>query len=105
MLAVLALHTAANSRGATVLLVSAGEEASKRLLGERAALARTRLSGSVVDETRSTLTLSNGSVIRSVPASERQIRGWPVDESGFVANDIWRAAEPATSLCTQVSTR
>ena len=41
LLAVLALHTAATRRGATVLLVSAGEEASKRLLGECAALART----------------------------------------------------------------
>lgn len=100
LLAVLALHTAATRRNATVLLVSAGEEAAKRLLAECAGLARDRLSGSVLDETRSTLTLSNGSTIRSVPASERQIRGWPVDllivdEAGFVADDIWRAAEPA----------
>lgn len=100
LLAVLALHTAATRRNATVLLVSAGEEAAKRLLAECAGLARDRLSGSVLDETRSTLALSNGSTIRSVPASERQIRGWPVDllivdEAGFVADDIWRAAEPA----------
>ncbi|WP_218030279.1 terminase large subunit domain-containing protein [Pseudonocardia hydrocarbonoxydans] len=100
LLAVLALHTAATRRNATVLLVSAGEEAAKRLLAECAGLARDRLSGSVLDETRSTLALSNGSTIRSVPASERQIRGWPVDllivdEAGFVADGIWRAAEPA----------
>lgn len=100
LLAVLALHVAATRRNATVLLVSAGEQAAKRLLAECAGLARDRLSGSVLDETRSTLALSNGSTIRSVPASERQIRGWPVDllivdEAGFVADDIWRAAEPA----------
>lgn len=100
LLAVLALHTAATRRDVTVLLVSAGEEAAKRLLADCADLARGRLSGSVLDESRSALVLSNGSTIRSVPASERQIRGWPVDllivdEAGFVSNEIWQAAEPA----------
>lgn len=100
LLASLALHTAATRRNVTVLLVSAGEEASKRLLADCAQLAQGHLAGSVLDESRSTLTFSNGSTIRSVPASERQIRGWPVDllivdEAGFVGTDIWRSAEPA----------
>lgn len=102
LLAVLALHTAATRRGALVLLVSAGEHASRRLLAEAADLATGSplLRGSVLDESRSSLTLGNGSRILSVPASQRQIRGWPVDllildEAGFIDPDIWRAAEPA----------
>lgn len=101
-LAVLSLFEAATRRGITVLLVSAGETASRRLLEEAAALAAgsPRLRGSVLDESKSALTLSNGSRILSVPASERQIRGWPVDllvidEAGFVSDSVWRAAEPA----------
>jgi hypothetical protein len=58
------------------------------------------LKDSVVDDYKGLLTLNNGSVIRSVPASVRQIRGWPVDlliidEAAFVDNEIWEAAEPA----------
>jgi len=37
------------------------------------------LAGGVVDETGTLLSLSNGSEVRSVPASERQVRGWSVD--------------------------
>lgn len=102
LLAVLALHTAATRRDALVLLVSAGEHASRRLLAEAADLATgsALLRGSVLDESRSSLTLANGSRILSVPASQRQIRGWPVDllvldEAGFIDPEIWRAAEPA----------
>lgn len=101
LLATAALYEAATRRSVIVLLVSAGEVASRRLLAECAALARdSALLGGVLDESRSELTLSNGSRILSVPASERQIRGWPVDllivdEAGFISSDIWRAAEPA----------
>ena len=101
-LAIEALFTASTRRNQVVLLVSAGETASRRLLDECAALATGSplLRGSVLDETRSLLTLSNGSRIISVPASQRQIRGWPVDllildEAGFIDPAIWRAAEPA----------
>ncbi|MFF0706949.1 terminase large subunit domain-containing protein [Gordonia sputi] len=101
-LAVEALHKAFTQAGALVLLISAGEVASRRLLEECTALAvgSPLLSGSVVDEQKAQLTLSNGSRIVSVPASDKQIRGWPVDlliidEAGFVAEEIWRAAEPA----------
>lgn len=101
-LAVTALYEAFTRRNVTVLLVSAGETASRRLLEECAALATesTILRGSVLDDSKSTITISNGSRIISVPASQRQIRGWPVDlliidEAGFVDPEIWRAAEPA----------
>lgn len=102
LLATLALHTAATRRNALVLLVSAGEAASRRLLADCADVATgsSLLAGSVLDEGAQTITLSNGSRIVSVPASQRQIRGWPVDllivdEAGFVDDAIWRAAEPA----------
>lgn len=102
LLAVSALHRAFSRAGQTVLIVSAGDTASKRLLEEVAqlALASPLLAGSVVDESSQVVVLSNGSTIRSVPASQRQIRGWPVDllivdEAGFIDPDIWRAAEPA----------
>ncbi len=83
------------------MLVSAGEVASRRLLEECATLANGSLllRGSVLDESRSVLGLSNGSQILSVPASQRQIRGPAVDllildEAGFIDPEIWRAAEP-----------
>ena len=77
-LAVLALHRAFRAPGQRVLIVSAGEEAAKRLLAEVRSIAvgSPLLRGSVVDELASLVTLTNGSEIRSVPASERQIRGW-----------------------------
>ena len=101
-LATLALFEAATRRNVLVLVVSAGEEAAKRLLADCASLASnsSALASSVLDEGKSILSFSNGSVIRSVPASGRQIRGNPVDllivdEAAFIANDIWQAAEPS----------
>src|SRR5207253_3415872 len=83
---------------------SAGEEASKRLLSEiNHAATHPLLKGSVLNETASLLMLSNGSEIRSVPASERQIRGWAVDllivdEAAYVADDVLLgAALPTTA--------
>lgn len=97
-----ALHRAVTRRNQLVLLVSAGEIASRRLLEDCAHIAESSplMRGSTLDVSRSELVLSNGSRILSVPASEKQIRGWPVDlliidEAGFVSQDIWRAAEPA----------
>lgn len=87
-----------------VLVVSAGEEASKRLLAEiNQAATHPLLAGSVLTETASLLMLSNGSEIRSVPASERQIRGWTVDllivdEAALVPDDVLLgAALPTTA--------
>ncbi|MFI7130193.1 terminase large subunit domain-containing protein [Nonomuraea sp. NPDC050153] len=101
LLAVLCLHQAFSTPGSRVLVVSAGEVAAQRLLDEVATLVTSSplLAGSVLDETKSQVTLSNGSTIMSVPASQRQIRGWAVDllvldEAGFIDPDIWRAAEP-----------
>ena len=101
LLAVLALHEAATRRNVRVMLVSAGEVASRRLLEECATLANgsALLRGSVLDESRLVLGLSNGSQILSVPASQRQIRGPAVDllildEAGFIDPEIWRAAQP-----------
>lgn len=97
-LAVLALHEAFRRSDVRVLLVSAGEDASRDLLAEVGRLAGAPLlAGSVVDEGKSQVTLSNGSTIRSVPASTRQIRGKAVDllvidEACFVAEDVWQAA-------------
>jgi hypothetical protein len=94
-LAVIALHRAATKRNALVLLVSAGEIASRRLLEECAVLAAGSplLSGSVLDESKSQLTFSNGSRVFSLPASQRQIRGWAadllvVDEAAFIDDQI-----------------
>ena len=67
-LALLALHRAFARPEQVILIVSASDEAAKRLLGLAAATAsRSRLlSGSVVDESASKIVLSNGSVILSV---------------------------------------
>lgn len=98
-LAVAALHEAFRDRGRRVLILSAGEEAAKRLLAEIAALsAAPLLRGSVTDEGKSLVTLSNGSTILSVPASEKQIRGQSVDllildEACQIAEEIWTAAK------------
>ena len=96
----LALHEAFSRPGAKVLIVSAGEVAAKRLFAEVAAMSKAPLlGGSTVDETTSTLLLSNGSVVECVPASMRQVRSAEadlliIDEAGFVAQEIWEAAEP-----------
>jgi len=55
------------------------------------------LAGSVESDERHMLVLSNGSTIRSVPASEKQIRGQAVDllildEGCFVSEEVWQAA-------------
>lgn len=98
--AVLGLHQAFSVPGSKVLIVSAGELAAKRLFAEVALMARApRLGGSTVDETTSTLVLSNGSSIECVPASQKAVRSAEadlliVDEAGFVGQEIWESAEP-----------
>jgi hypothetical protein len=80
-LAVLALWWAFRKRGQMVLIISAGDDSAKELVAKISAIAAASplLSGSVVDDLSARITLSNGSVIRSVPASARQIRGPSVD--------------------------
>jgi hypothetical protein len=100
--AVCGLHTAFVAPNRRVLVLSAGEQAARDLLAECARLASSPLlAGSVIDESNSEIVLSNGSWIRSVPASERQIRGLSVDllvidEAAFVADELWTAARFTT---------
>jgi len=88
--------------GRRILIVSAGESAAKDVLTEVSMLATSPLlAGSVVDDERHQVTLSNGSTIRAVPASPRQIRGQSidllvVDEAAFVDESVWTAAKYAT---------
>lgn len=103
-LSLLALWWAYRKPGQMVLVVSAGDEAAGRLLRMMQTMAEhLLLAGSVVDETAHRLVLTNGSEIRSVPASERQVRGWSVDlllvdEAAFVSEDLLvSAALPTTS--------
>lgn len=111
ILAVLALHAAFRKPGASVVIVSVGEVASLRVLADVAALAGAPLlRGSVVDELKSSVTLSNGSTIESYPASQRQIRGIGadlliVDEAAFVPRDIWTAAYPSIADRVQAGAR
>jgi hypothetical protein len=98
-MAVESLHVCFRRPDARVLVVSAGEDSSKDLLAECSQLASSPLlAGSVLDDTATVLTFSNGSTIRAVPASEKRVRGKGVDllvldESAYIADDIWRAAQ------------
>lgn len=75
-LSLLALHRAFKESRHKVLVVSAGEDASGRIIQRVREIAQhPLLAGSVADETLRRVVLRNGSVIRSVPASEKQIRG------------------------------
>lgn len=104
-LAVLALWWAFTHPGARILIVSAGEEASRRLLAliRGIAMQSPLLAGSVLDEQAALLTFSNGASIRSAPASERSIRGETadlllIDEAALVSDDVGLgAAFPTTA--------
>lgn len=98
-LQVLALHTAFARPDQRVMVLSAGEEAAKNLLAEMIALtmASPLLSGSIADDDSRKLVLNNGSYIRCVPASEKQVRGTSndlllLDEAAFIEEPIWVAA-------------
>lgn len=97
-LSVLACWWAFRQPAQTVLIVSAGEIAAGRLLRDVQRIAGHRLlAGSVVDETQSRVILSNGSEIRSLPASDKQVRGWSADlaicdEAAFVPDDLIEGA-------------
>ena len=94
-LAIAAVFWAFRRSKQRVLIVSAGEDASRRLLAtvREIVTGSPLLAGSVVDESAALVTLSNSSEIRSVPASEKQVRGWSadlllVDEAAFVDEDL-----------------
>src|SRR3546814_17841585 len=94
----LALFEAFRGPDRHVLLMSAGDDSAKDLLAEVTALATGAplLAGSVEDESLSRVVLSNGSWVRSIPASAKQARGKSIDllvidEACFVDEEVWRA--------------
>lgn len=103
-LTVVGLHRAFRRPNQRVLIVCPGEESGKRQLADVRQVASTALlAGSVVDEQASLVRLSNGSEIRCVPASEKQIRGQSndlvlVDEAAYITDDLLLgAAFPTTA--------
>lgn len=97
----LALHQGVAVAGSQVLIVSATDRSSKRMLADIAGMARSAqlLKSSIDDESTSRLVLTNGSEIECVPASMGAVRSAEadlliVDEAGFVDQSIWEAAEP-----------
>jgi len=97
----LAAWTAFRERGVRVVVLSATHDAARRVTeGIGATLAESRIAaGSIVDDFATRIRLDNGSEIVSLPASQRQVRGYGrdvklvvVDEAGFVASEVWTAA-------------
>ena len=89
--------------GSRVLIISAGDTSVKRTHAEIVAMVTGAVgtASSVEDPDTGVhkLTLSNGSVMESVPSSIRAARSADVDllivdEAGFVAQEVWQAAEP-----------
>jgi hypothetical protein len=78
--AVLAVHKALSTPGATVLVVAPGERQAKLLFSKARRLYE--LAGHPLpahSERRTGLELSNGSIIEALPAVERTTRGYSVD--------------------------
>jgi hypothetical protein len=97
----LAIWTAMRERNVIVLILSATQDAARRLTESIAAkLNANRLTrGAVVDDFATRITLSNNSRIISLPASQRQVRGYGkgvrlviLDEAGFMPEELWAAA-------------
>jgi hypothetical protein len=102
--AVLAAWWAYRNPDQHAVIVSAGELGAKRLLALVADLVTSSpyLAASVVDEQTSLIRLTNGSAIRSLPASAKAIRGWPVDllvidEATEIDDPIIDVALPTTA--------
>ncbi len=101
MAEVLAMWTAFRERNVKVLILSATQDAARRLtesIGAR--LSSSQLTrGAVVDDFATRIRLTNGSEIVSFPASQRQVRGYGkgvrlvvLDEAGFMPHELWAAA-------------
>ena len=98
---VMAMHTAFSYRNAKVVILSAGQDSSRRMTeaiaDELNSHELTR--GAVVDDFATRIRLTNGSEIVSLPASQKQVRGYGrgvrlviLDEAGFMADEMWNAA-------------
>lgn len=104
-LALRAVQWAFAHPGHLVLIISAGEASARALLAKalRVVTGAPMLRASLVEEQTALIRLSNGSQIRSVPASEAQVRGHTVDlllidEAAMVSDDlILGAAVPTTA--------
>ena len=87
-----------------VLVISATQDAAERLLESvREITSHPLLAGSVDEELKTRVVLSNGSRIMSVPASPKQVRGWSVDllivdEAAFVDDDLLASAAIPTTM-------
>lgn len=108
-LALVALHSALAAPGRRVLLVSgSGELGARRLLAEARGIARASplMRSSVIDEAANLITLSSGSEVRCVSASEPAIRGWRanlllVDEAQLLSADLLLSAALPTVSATE----
>jgi hypothetical protein len=99
---VLAMWTAFTYRNSKTIILSAGQDSSRRMTeaiaDELNAHKLTR--GAVVDDFSTRIRLSNASEIVSLPASQKQVRGYGkgvkllvLDECGFMAQELWAAAQ------------
>ncbi len=98
---VVGMYEAFCHRACKVLILSAGQDAARRLtesIGARLN-ANSMTAGAVVDAYATRITLSNRSEIISLPASQKQVRGYGkgvrlvvIDEAGFVDDSLWAAA-------------
>jgi hypothetical protein len=97
----LAMHTAFSHRGCRVLVLSATQDAARRVtesIGQT--LNASHLTrGAVVDDFATRIRLTNRGEIISLPASQRQVRGYGagvllviLDEAGFMPGELWQAA-------------
>jgi hypothetical protein len=103
-LSVLACWWAFRRPRQVVLVVSATQDAAERLLESvRLVASHPLLAGSVDEELKTRVVLSNGSRVLSVPASPKQVRGWStdlliVDEAAFVDDDLLASAAIPTTM-------
>lgn len=99
--AILAVHTAAYTPGATVLLVSPTQRQSTELMLKVKALLR--YLDRPTQEAETKLTLANGSRIVSLPGGEGNIRGYSadlilVDEAARVPDETYAAVRPMLAV-------
>ena len=97
----LAAWTCFRERNVRAVILSATQDSARRVTeGIGQTLSANPLTrGAVVDDFATRIRLTNGSEIVSLPASQRQIRGYGkgvkllvIDEAGFVPEELWRAA-------------
>lgn len=98
-LAVKAIHLCLVKDGAKVLIVSAGDDAARELLTTCSELMQQPIVEELVEgETTHVIRFKTGSTIRSVPASQKQVRGQEadlliIDEACFVDEEVISAAK------------